>query len=128
MTVYSHNNYETYYRRYIKVPEILASVGGLIKIIITIIAFANLPFSRINKYQTIINEIFHIPQDSTKKPSQTSQNMQLELTTNFAKVDVSQIKLHNNKYFLIDYGLVFSTIHKTFKTIKLIFIIIKIHF
>jgi hypothetical protein len=66
---YSANKYNNYFRKYIKVPEILASVGGLINVSIILFGFINLPFSRNNKNTYAINNLLDF--DSLKSNSQS---------------------------------------------------------
>jgi hypothetical protein len=68
--IYSSNKYTNYYRKYIKIPEILASVGGLINVSIIVFGFVNLPFSRVNKYIYAINNLVDVENlNSENKPN-----------------------------------------------------------
>jgi hypothetical protein len=55
---YSSNQTKIYSRKYIKLSEIMASVGGLLKIFISLFVFINIPFCNINKIQKIMEKIF----------------------------------------------------------------------
>jgi hypothetical protein len=55
---YSSNKKIISYRKYIKLSEIIASVGGLLKIFISIFYFINTRFSKISKYLKISEQLF----------------------------------------------------------------------
>jgi hypothetical protein len=57
---YSNHRYTAYYRKYIKIPEIIASIGGLLKIYLIVFEFINAPFAQINKTSIMINELVNI--------------------------------------------------------------------
>jgi hypothetical protein len=54
---YANNKSDYYYRTYIKISEILASVGGLIKILFLFFSFIIRPFYRLEKFNLIYNKI-----------------------------------------------------------------------
>jgi hypothetical protein len=56
--IYASNKSNLFYRKYIKISEIVASLGGLIKVFPLIFSVLNLTFSRINRYNMMIEEIF----------------------------------------------------------------------
>lgn len=60
---YSSNQYTVIYRRYIKIPDILAFVGGILKVVNILFFYVNLKFSQIGKYRTIIENLFNFDDD-----------------------------------------------------------------
>lgn len=55
--IYSINIYSKIFRKYTKIPEILATLGGFMGFLKMVFSFCNLGFSRIKKFETVINEI-----------------------------------------------------------------------
>jgi hypothetical protein len=55
---FSSNQTKIYSRKYIKLSEIMASVGGLLKIFSSLFVLINIPFCNINKIQKIMEKIF----------------------------------------------------------------------
>lgn len=55
--IYSSNISQQYFRKYLKLSEILASVGGLIKVAILIFTFIHKPFVHLGKFNMLINTI-----------------------------------------------------------------------
>jgi hypothetical protein len=64
---YPYNKYEIFYRKYIKLTEILASLGGLIKLFSAAFMMLNLGFSRLKKYHSIMNQLFNINLEEIEK-------------------------------------------------------------
>jgi hypothetical protein len=58
--IYSSNTYTLYYRKYFKVPEILASIGGLLNVCVVVFSLINLAFSRLNRNVLAINKLFDV--------------------------------------------------------------------
>jgi len=58
MNIYSSNKSESYFRKYIKITDILASLGGLIKVTIMIFSFLNIPYREYEKFSLIYQKIF----------------------------------------------------------------------
>jgi len=58
MNIYSSNKSDTYFRKYIKITDILASLGGLIKVTLIFISFLNIPFKQFEKFSLIYQKIF----------------------------------------------------------------------
>jgi hypothetical protein len=56
--VYSSNVYNKTFRKYVKAPEVLANLGGIIKILYLGFQICNLGFSRKNKFQIVIKRNF----------------------------------------------------------------------
>jgi hypothetical protein len=54
---YSSNKSTKYYRSYIKIPDIMALVGGMLKYILVVFQLSNKYFSIINRNLIIINEL-----------------------------------------------------------------------
>jgi hypothetical protein len=50
---YSSNRSDLYYRKYIKITEIIASVGRLIEVMMIVCTFINIPFRSLKKYQIL---------------------------------------------------------------------------
>jgi len=65
--IMSSNKYDSYHRKYIKVPEIIAVVGGLMKSITFIMSLIVKIFSEFEFYNTIINQIFKIENPKNDK-------------------------------------------------------------
>jgi hypothetical protein len=57
--IYAANTSNIYHRKYIKISDILASVGGLMQIFYLLFSLINIPFSEISKYEKIIDKIFY---------------------------------------------------------------------
>jgi hypothetical protein len=60
MDIYSSNMANTYYRKYIKIPDILATIGGLMSVFFTVFGIINIVFARMNKYLLVINSVFDV--------------------------------------------------------------------
>jgi len=113
--IYSSNISETYNRRYIKIPEIIASLGGIIKLLSILFIYLNKYFCEVDKNISIINEIFVLNKISNKQEnkinikknifqfeSKVSNNLAQEIkkenyTTNFNKKTNFFNKLNNSK-------------------------------
>ena len=87
---YSSNKYNSYVRKYIKIPEIMASVGGLIKACSFVIVLFYNVYLNINRNEFLINKIIN-----TKLL--TSSNIEKEnIHTNYnIIVHTSQVTLKN---------------------------------
>jgi hypothetical protein len=100
---YSSNIYNVYYRKYIKITEILASVGGLIKLFSTVFTFVNLYFSNIEKNLIGINEL-HFTRDSgninniSNKLNISNNLVNNKVDENFSKLNKppNMLELNNN--------------------------------
>jgi len=57
MNILSSNISQHHYRKYIKISEILASVGGLIKVLIFIFTFIHKPFVNLDKFNILFDYI-----------------------------------------------------------------------
>lgn len=57
MNIYSSNKSEKYFRKYIKISDILASVGGLMKVFITLFYFLMKPFNLLRKFKVLYKHI-----------------------------------------------------------------------
>jgi hypothetical protein len=58
--LYSSNRYTNLFRTYIKIPDIVASVGGLMGIGQVLFGYMNLLFSRLNRNLLTINKVFNL--------------------------------------------------------------------
>jgi hypothetical protein len=56
--IYSSNISNFTYRKYVKLPEIIASVCGILDILFLVFQFINSPFCDINRYCTVIDLLF----------------------------------------------------------------------
>lgn len=72
--IYSSNKADLYYISYIKVGDIIASIGGLFKFFIFIFTFINQPFSRVKRDLTILNRLFEIPKSNDSALNPPSMN------------------------------------------------------
>jgi hypothetical protein len=57
---YATTKFEIYFRKYINIPQILASTGGSIQIFLLFLSYIHIQIDSVKNYQYIINEIFHI--------------------------------------------------------------------
>jgi hypothetical protein len=94
----SVNKYNSYARKYIKIPEILASVGGLLKLFVFVFSNFNLPFSRIETFVAIINEVFvqNTPEVIFKKEDNIVVSRMVvgdQSKSTYAKLSVSDLSL-----------------------------------
>jgi len=64
--IYSSNFSETFFRRYIKIPDILASLGGILKIFTIAFLMLNKVFSEVEKNISIVNEVFVLNKKGNK--------------------------------------------------------------
>jgi hypothetical protein len=66
--IFSSNKYTNLYRSYIKAPDILAAVGGLMGVGQVIFAHLNILFSRLNRNLNVINQVYNLdnPIDNKK--------------------------------------------------------------
>jgi hypothetical protein len=78
----ANNKYTGFYRSYIKIPEIIASVGGLVKSLTVVFAIINAPFAKINRNLIMINELVNI-KDFDEMPNKPN------------KSDVSKLNISN---------------------------------
>jgi len=84
---FSSNVSQTYFRRYIKIHEILASVGGFLKILTIIFMFLNKYFIEVEKNISLINNAFVINKQThqeeilkiSKKPFLFSPNQNINI-------------------------------------------------
>jgi hypothetical protein len=60
---FSANRSNFIFRKYIKIHEILASIGGLLQVILKVFQFLNSPFCTINKNSTLIDFLFSKEED-----------------------------------------------------------------
>lgn len=65
--IYSSNNQQIYFRRYVKVSDILASMGGMLKVFSILFFYLNIIFSQVQKYVSIINEVFILNRKKIKQ-------------------------------------------------------------
>lgn len=63
LEIYSSNQSLVTYRRYIKIPDILAFVGGILKLVNLLFYYINLKFSQISKFWTVINNLYDLIKD-----------------------------------------------------------------
>lgn len=84
MNLYSSNQSIITYRRYIKIPDILAFVGGILKLINLLFYHINLKFSQVIRDRTVIDNLFDIAHknnlnsnNSFTKRSKTSNDLEL---------------------------------------------------
>lgn len=79
LNLYSSNQSIITYRRFIKIPDILAFVGGILKLINLLFYYVNLKFSQVNKTCTIIDHLFDISNDKNLNYSNYSlENRKIE--------------------------------------------------
>ena len=57
MNIYSSNRSEMYYRKYIKISDILASLGGLIKVFMTVFTIMIKPFNFLKKFKSLFKHL-----------------------------------------------------------------------
>jgi hypothetical protein len=60
MSFYPSNKSDVYNRKYINLPQILASTGGAVQIFLLVFSFLNSKIDSVRKYENIINQIFYI--------------------------------------------------------------------
>jgi len=58
--IFSSNISDSYFRRYIKLPDIIASLGGILKVFTITFLYMNSIFSKVEKNKSIVNEVFVI--------------------------------------------------------------------
>jgi len=78
--IYSSNNSLIYFRRYVKVSDILASMGGMLKVFSVVFFYLNIVFSKVQKYVSIINEVFIL---NKKKINQQENLQEVNISKNF---------------------------------------------
>jgi hypothetical protein len=87
--IYSSNKYTNLFRIYIKIPDVVASVGGLMGIGQVIFGYMNLLFSRLNRNLLTINKVFNLDNPTNndkldmsivkgKKYKKTSQQLDIK--------------------------------------------------
>lgn len=69
--IYSSNISQSYYRRYIKIPDVIAFMGGILKIFYVSFLYLNSVFSEVEKNIAIVNEVFIL--NKCKEKPLTSQ-------------------------------------------------------
>jgi hypothetical protein len=93
MNFYGSNASLIHLRKYAKLSDILASIGGVLNICIIIFYYLNLLFSRQNKYLTTINKAFMI-KDKFKK---NNLNEGISSFIKFNFLNTNKIEVLNNK-------------------------------
>jgi hypothetical protein len=71
--IYANNRLVETTRRYIKLPEIIAGVGGLLKGFTTVFQMFNFFFTQTNKIFKIINKIYLVDEDFTNEMTQSNK-------------------------------------------------------
>jgi hypothetical protein len=96
--LYSSNKYSNYYRNYLKISEIIASIGGLINVSIIIFSYINLPFSRLNKNIYAINKLLDVDNLANNNNSVNKSNSVIEKDTlkEFINTKIINIKPSSN--------------------------------
>jgi len=94
--IYSSNKNKVYTRSYIKLGNILASFGGILKLFFSIFVFLNSVFSRIRFLEVIINEVFLI-----KENKLTSRRRKSIFTVH--NIDMKNFELLSRKDFMNRY-------------------------
>jgi hypothetical protein len=103
--IYSSNKYTNYYRKYIKIPEILASVGGLINVSIIVFGFINLPFSRFNKNIYAINNLVDVENlNSENKPNSQIKPVVKDTLKQFIDTKIINIQPSNKNVLQLNSG------------------------
>lgn len=92
--IYSSNISQSYYRRYLKIPDIIASMGGILKVFSLTFLYLNTIFSEVEKNIAIVNEVFIL---SKKKSKFSITNRTLNLY-NLHKKSNKPIKTTKNSY------------------------------
>ena len=57
MDIYSSNISDRTYRKYVKITDILGSIGGILNFLMVVFYFISLPFAKIQKYISIIEKL-----------------------------------------------------------------------
>jgi hypothetical protein len=91
--IYSANKSNVYNRKYIKVSDILASVGGLMQVFYIMFLVINKAFSEISKYEKIISQIFYFENNELSIIRNDSMSSKIIPFNRFIKL----IKLVNAK-------------------------------
>jgi len=80
--IFSSNISESYYRRYIKVPDIIASIGGILKVLTIGFVALNTIFSEVEKNIFLVNEVFVLNRhDSSSVPSLDNITSKINLSS-----------------------------------------------
>jgi len=91
--IYSSNNSDSYYRRYIKVPDIMASLGGILKVFTMTFLFINSIFSNVEKNISLVNEVFAL---NKKTNNMVTQLYNKNPERNFNSLNISEKNVFKN--------------------------------
>lgn len=83
--IYSSNISETYYRRYLKIPDIVANLGGVWKAFTLIFTLLNQFFTEVEKNISIINEVFVINKKTKFDKETRSKSIRFFANKNLSK-------------------------------------------
>jgi len=112
--IYSSNISDTYFRRYIKVPDIIASLGGILKVFTMAFLYLNTIFSKVEKNISIVNEVFILnkkPEDSLvsgfqnynlDKSSNSLRNSEKNALRNNYESNIGKLENFTNDIFKVD--------------------------
>jgi hypothetical protein len=95
---YSSNKKKITYRKYIKIPEIIASVGGIFKFISVLFEYINRPFNLLIWNCEIIELLFSKQEDNKIDEKEINNTNKIVSSANFIAPDgINKIALHNIK-------------------------------
>jgi len=100
MNIYSSNKSETYFRKYIKVTDILASLGGLIKVTIIIFTVLKMPLSKYEQFSLIYQNIISDENIFNNDNSCSSLNRNKLNGSNLFKDIREKEKINFNNYII----------------------------
>lgn len=93
-SIFSSNKYTLNYRKYIRISEILASVGGMFKLFSVICNFINFHFSEVEKDLIIMNSLYEAERNQVLKIPKSGNSKNVEIN--------ADSKTGYNKYFRED--------------------------
>jgi len=112
--IYSSNISDSYYRSYIKVQDLIASLGGILKVFMMTFLYLNTIFSRVEKNISIVNEVFVLNKKSTNSGFDDPHFNKIENNYNnsiryfekkFIKTDFNDKETDNLSKHIVDFNL-----------------------
>jgi len=101
--IFSSNISDTYFRRYLKVPDIIASLGGILKVLTIGFIALNTIFSEVEKNISIVNEVFVLNRhDSISVQSLDKITSKMNLSTKHLIKGKRDEKILTNNFILPD--------------------------
>jgi len=84
--IYSSNISDSYFRRYIKIQDLIAYLGGILKFFMMTFLYLNMIFSKVEKNISIVNEVFVLNKKSANSYISKLPNKNLDKSINSHRI------------------------------------------